>query len=184
MPTLKIIIHNDQFVDMKNLLAKNSENSDKDGIADISYKEMVDHIINVPDEEFIETYLTQMKYLFINYVEDNKYGEVENPNKKIDSSVNGANVFEIKTDNPDDVIDFFHIDEIFDENFMGMRPHIETFYNKINEKDIENLSQREIQKLIDNALDDKDFETVKALSPYIKEGKHIMYFESYIKSKL
>lgn len=41
------------------------------------------------------------------------------------------------------------------------------------EKDYSEMSQREIQELIDDALDRGDIEAVKKLSPYLKEGKEI-----------
>jgi hypothetical protein len=35
------------------------------------------------------------------------------------------------------------------------------------------MSQREIQSLVDDALDRQDYEEVKKLSQYLKEGKEI-----------
>jgi hypothetical protein len=41
------------------------------------------------------------------------------------------------------------------------------------EKDLSDLSQKEIQKLIDDALDNGNFEEVRKLSQFLKEGKEI-----------
>jgi hypothetical protein len=40
-------------------------------------------------------------------------------------------------------------------------------------EDLSKLSQREIQNLIDDALDSGDYDEVKKLSIYLKEGKEI-----------
>ena len=45
--------------------------------------------------------------------------------------------------------------------------------NKEDKKDISQLSQREIQNLIDDALDAKNYDEVRRLSQYLKEGKEI-----------
>jgi ferritin len=41
------------------------------------------------------------------------------------------------------------------------------------EQDISQLTQRELQELIDDALDAGDYDEVKRLSQYLKEGKEI-----------
>jgi len=43
----------------------------------------------------------------------------------------------------------------------------------MDEKDISNLSQKQLQELIDTALDAGDFDEVKKLSQFLKEGKEI-----------
>jgi len=45
------------------------------------------------------------------------------------------------------------------------------------EVDYSELSKREIEKLIDKALDDKDYDTVRDLSKYLKESKQQEIFE-------
>ena len=182
MPTLKIIIHNNQFEDMQNMLKNYIDDNDKEVNINDTYKELVEEYCNVPLNEFIETYLSHLKYLLESYVNDNKYGKVLDIDKKLNCDKNGLNSIEILTDKPNDVIDFFHTDEIFDENFFGMTPYIETKFNSLNKEEIEKLSQREIQKLIDDALDNKDFDILKMLRPYLKES-HIMNFEDYNKMK-
>ncbi len=42
--------------------------------------------------------------------------------------------------------------------------------NKSNKKDLSKLNKHEIKKLVDIAIDKNDFETLKELSPYIKES--------------
>lgn len=45
------------------------------------------------------------------------------------------------------------------------------------EKDYSKMSQSELQELADNALGEKDFETLKKISKYLKEGKEIFLKE-------
>jgi len=50
---------------------------------------------------------------------------------------------------------------------------IDKLINKSNNRELSELSPKEIQELIDDALDKGDFEEVKKLSAYLKEGKEI-----------
>ena len=180
MPILKIIIKNSQFVDIQEKL-KELHRDEKEGIVDYSYRDMVEALTDVPNEEFIETYVSQLKYLLMSYVRDNRLGDVLGSDKEINVSVDGKNIIDVETDKPEEVMEFFQIDRIFDEHFLGMYPHVDTEYIRVNKEDLKELSQRELQKLLDYALDNRDFDTVKMISPYIRENKHVMCFEKYVK---
>jgi hypothetical protein len=66
-------------------------------------------------------------------------------------------------------------DDEFADDSVDSESDIDALIRKTSqrENDISQLSQREIQELIDDALDAGDYDEVKRLSEYLKEGKQI-----------
>lgn len=68
-------------------------------------------------------------------------------------------------------------DDEFPKESENDESEIDRLINQSNKKeseiDLADLTPRELQELIDDALDDGDFEEVKRLSVYLKEGKEI-----------
>ena len=89
--------------------------------------------------------------------------ETDEARQKIDSMV-GEIVQELKNYNLGDLAGNDYTPE-------PVKPNTEPEEDK--EVDYSKMSQRDLNDLINNALDDSDFETVKKLSQYLKEGKEI-----------
>jgi hypothetical protein len=66
-------------------------------------------------------------------------------------------------------------DDEFADDSVDSESDIDALIRKTSqrENDISQLSQREIQELIDDALDAGDYDEVKRLSEYLKEGRQI-----------
>jgi hypothetical protein len=62
-------------------------------------------------------------------------------------------------------------------------PETEPYLRMDQEKELSQLSQREIQELIDQALDDQDFDRARDLSKYLKESKKPI-FEEKLKERM
>jgi ferritin len=59
--------------------------------------------------------------------------------------------------------------------------HFNTTGSTEKQVDYSSMSQKEIQDLVDQALDNRDFDTVKMLSQYLKESK-ILRYTQFLKS--
>jgi len=118
-----------------------------------------------------ESYMSPEEFLKLFRGILNKSDEARN---KVDSIITEI-VDELKKYDLGEVIGHDDVDDEFESPEIDTKEETEVV-------DYSELSQRNLQKLIDDALDDGDFDEVKKLSGYLTEGKEIYLKElEYIK---
>jgi hypothetical protein len=125
------------------------------------------------DEEFLDI----TKSLFSCFVVDSKLELVKD---KFNSSLAKKNIEEIIS-NINDSEDEYHrkLSEWEANKELGNQPEI-SYSDGVEEEeeDYSKLSQREINDLINKALDDRDFDKVRELSAFLNEGREIFLKEA------
>lgn len=186
MNILSIIIPNDQFLELK----KKVQNED---IGDT-------HLFEMDIEDFIQMNIDMIIGEMKAFLRKTKAGEMLNHehlilSDEIDTEISSDNIILIETMEPTNVLRFFNRN-FYNDILWGHELKFETYYNPLEEEDIKQnkpeinkshnidyskMRQKEIQNLLDQALDNKDYNKAKELSKYIREG--LMMFENFVKYK-
>ncbi len=146
--------------DFRDFINENPDSSYSPNIRAFVFGKMMDESYMSP-EEFLKLFRGIL----------NKSDEARN---KVDSIITEI-VDELKKYDLGEVIGHDDVDDEFESPEIDTKEETEVV-------DYSELSQRNLQKLIDDALDDGDFDEVKKLSGYLTEGKEIYLKElEYIK---
>jgi hypothetical protein len=97
--------------------------------------------------------------------------ETPEARKKVDSMIDEI-ISDLKSYELGEALPDYH-DKEEDTEFQQDVDSQETYDSEEEQVDLSDLPQRRIQELIDDALDSGDYDEVKKLSQYLKEGKNI-----------